>query len=78
MRQNAVLCGNGLTAIYKGHIMAVGDTHVFTGFLTPVLTQIPFQSHQLIFSHASAEVRDKNTPEQNFALTSLKHTTTRS
>ena len=36
--------------------MAVGDAHVFPGFLTPVLTQLSFQSHQLLFSHASAEV----------------------
>ena len=26
----------------KGHIMAVGDAHVFPGFLTPVLTQLFF------------------------------------
>ena len=49
--------------------MAVGDAHVFRGFLTPVLTQISFQSHQLLFSHASAEVRGGNTPERNFAST---------
>ena len=30
---------------------------VFPGFLTPVLTQLSFQSHRLLFSHASAEVR---------------------
>ena len=29
---------------------------MFPGFLTPVLTQISFQSHQLLSSHASAEV----------------------
>ena len=28
-----------------------------------------FQSHQLLFSHASAEVRDENTPERKFAST---------
>ena len=49
--------------------MAVGEEHVFPGFLTPVLTQLSFQSHQLLFSHASAEVRDKNTPERKFAST---------
>ena len=49
--------------------MAVGDAHVFPGFLTPVLTRISFQSHQLLFSHASAEVRGGNTPERNFAST---------
>ena len=47
--------------------MAVGDAHVFPGFLTPVLTQIYFQSHRLLFSHASAEARGQHTPERNFA-----------
>ena len=49
--------------------MAVGDAHVFPGFLTPVLTQLSFQSHRLPFSHASAEVRGENTPERKFAST---------
>ena len=35
--------------------MAVGDAHVFPGFLTPALTQLSFQSYRLLFSHASAE-----------------------
>ena len=45
--------------------MAVGDAYVFPGILTPVLTQFffSFQSHRLLFSHASAEVRGENTPE---------------
>ena len=47
--------------------MAVGDAYVFPGFLTPVLTQISFQSHRLLFSHTSAEMRGGNTPERNFA-----------
>ena len=42
--------------------------NVFPGFLTPVLPQISFQSHQLLFSHASAEVRGENTQERNFPL----------
>ena len=42
--------------------MAVGDAYVFPGFLTPVLTQISFQSHRLIFSHASAEARGEKAP----------------
>ena len=37
--------------------MEVGDAHVFPDFLTPVLTQISFPGHRLLFSHASAEVR---------------------
>ena len=47
--------------------MVVGDAHVFPGFLTPVLTQLSFQSHQLLFSHASAEVRGENMPQRKFA-----------
>ena len=49
--------------------MAVGDAHVFPGFLTPVLTQHSFQSHRLLFSHALAEVRGENTPVRKFAST---------
>ena len=37
--------------------MAVGDAHVFPGFLTPELTQLSFQSHRLLFSHALGAVR---------------------
>ena len=40
--------------------MAVGDAHVFPSFLAPALTQVSFQSHRLLFSHAS-EVRGENT-----------------
>ena len=49
--------------------MAVGDARGFPGFLTPVLTQLSFQSHCLLFSHASAEVRGENTPERKVAPT---------
>ena len=42
---------------------------MFPGFLTPVLTQLSFQSHRLLFSHASAEVRGKNMPKRKFAST---------
>ena len=49
--------------------MAVCDTYVFPGFLTQVLTRISFQSHQILFSHASAEVRGKNMRERNIAST---------
>ena len=44
--------------------MAVGEAHVLPGFLTPVLTQISFQSHRLLFSHALAEVRGEYTPKK--------------
>ena len=43
--------------------MVVNNAHVFPGFITLILTHISFQSHQLLFSHASAEVRGENTPE---------------
>ena len=49
--------------------MAVSETHVCPGFLTPVLPQLSFQSHRLLFSHGSAEVRGENTPERKFAST---------
>ena len=49
--------------------MEVHDAHVFPGFLTPALTQLSFQSHRLLFSHASAEVRGENTPERKFVST---------
>ena len=49
--------------------MAVGDAHAFPGFLPAILTQLSFQSHRLLFSHASAEVRAENTPERKFAST---------
>ena len=46
-------------------------THVFPGFLKPVLTNFSFQSHRLLFSHASAEVRGKSMLErmQKYAST---------
>ena len=49
--------------------MAVGDAYVFPGFLTPVLTELFFQSHRLLFSHASAKVTGDNTPEGKVAST---------
>ena len=53
--------------------MSARDAHVFPGFLTQVLTQLPFQSHRLLFSHASAEVRGENMPERKFALTGYRN-----
>ena len=49
--------------------MAVGDTYVFPSFFTPELTQLSFQSHQLLFSQASSEIGCENMPERNFAYT---------
>ena len=46
--------------------MEVGDNYVFPGFLTPVLKQLSFQSYQLFFSRAAAEVRGENKPERKF------------
>ena len=46
-------------------------THTcFLAFLMPVLTQLSFQSHQLLFLHASAEVRGKNYLERKFVSNS--------
>ena len=44
-------------------------THACFMAFSPVLTQRSFQSQQLLFSHASAEVKGENTPEKNVALT---------
>ena len=49
--------------------MAVGDVHVFPGFLTSVLTQLSFQSHQLLFSHASTEMRGEIKSQRKFVST---------
>ena len=48
--------------------MAVDYAQVFPGFLAPVKTQVSFQSHRLLFSHASAEVRGENTLERKLTL----------
>ena len=48
--------------------MVVGDTHMFPGFLTPVLTQLFFPKPPTTFPNASAEVRGENTPERKFGL----------
>ena len=50
--------------------MVVGDAHV--------LTQLSFQSHQLLFSHASAEVRGENMPEKSSPQLGIELTTTMS
>ena len=41
----------------------------FLAFFTPVLTQLTFKSHRLLFSHALAEVRGEDRPERKFAST---------
>ena len=51
--------------------MAVGDAHVFPGFLIPVLIQLPFQSYQLLFSHAS-EVRCGKFASIRYQLSTVK------
>ena len=45
------------------------DAHDFRGFLTPVITQISFLCHRLLFSHTSAEVSCEYLPERKFAST---------
>ena len=49
--------------------MVVGDTYVFPGFLTPVLTQLFLPRPLTTFPNASADVRGKNTPERKVAST---------
>ena len=41
-----------LTAKVKSWALEVGDAYLFPGFPTPVLTQMSFQSHPLLFLHA--------------------------
>ena len=55
--------------------MEVGDAHVFPAFLTPVLTQLSFQSHRPLFSHTSAEVRGENTSRKSLPQPGLELTT---
>ena len=42
---------------------------MFLSCLTPVRTQLSFQSHRQLFSRASAELRSEHTPERKFAST---------
>ena len=46
--------------------MADGDAHAFPGFLTPVLTQLSFQSHRLsdILKRRQAKIRRKEEEEE--------------
>ena len=56
--------------LYKSHACR-SDYHqntCFTSFLAPVLTQLAFQSHRLLFSHVAVEVEGEITPERKFAL----------
>ena len=56
--------------------MAVGDAHVFLGFLTPVLTQLSAQSHCLFFLHASAEAkirRKESSSQPSLELKTVNH-----
>ena len=48
--------------------MAIGDAHVFPGFLTTVVIQLLFKSHQLLYSCASAEVTGIDMPERSACL----------
>ena len=56
---NATLTGKVISCLFVMFIM-------LPGFLTPLLTQLFFQSHQLLFSHASAEMGGENMPKEIF------------
>ena len=49
--------------------MAVGDAHVFPGFLTPVLTQLFFPKPATTFLTCFSRGERRNTPERKFAST---------
>ena len=52
------------------HIMAVGDAHVFPGFLRPVLTQLFFPKPPTTFLTCFCRGEsEKNKPETKFAST---------
>ena len=44
-------------------------THMCSLAFSHQYWQLSFQTHQLLFSQASAEVRGESTPERKFALT---------
>ena len=63
----------GFNATLKAKVISWRSvTHTFPGSLTPGLTQFSFQSHRLLFSHASAEVRGKNMLKRKFASTGYR------
>ena len=71
LHQDSVCC---LTkCIFYGSIIRIWLAWCLAWFVgcfpTPALAQISFRSHRLLFSHASAEVRGKNTPVRKFAST---------
>ena len=49
--------------------MVVGDTHVFPGFLTPVLTQLFFPKSLITFLTCFCRGESENTPERKFTST---------
>ena len=61
----------GFNASLTAKVMPWGSvTHMcFLAFSHQHSHSISFQSHQLLFSHASAEVRGKNMPERKVAST---------
>ena len=58
--------------------MGVSDAHGFPSFLTSVLTQLSFQSHQLLFSFASAQVTGNSMPEKSSLQLGIEVTNTKS
>ena len=63
----------GYNATFTARVISYA--HVFPGFLTPVLTLLSFQSHQLLFSHALAVVkicRKESLPQPGLELTTTR------
>ena len=52
--------------------MAVGDAHVFPGFLTPVLTQLFFPKPPTTFLTYFNRGERENTPERKFESTGYR------
>ena len=49
--------------------MVISWRSMSPGFLTPLLTQLSFQSHRLLSSHALPQVRGENTLDRKFHST---------
>ena len=59
----------GFNATLTGHIIAVGDAHLFPGFLTPVLTQLFFPKPPTTFLSCFCRGERRKPPERKFTST---------
>ena len=67
-RRRRLICW-GLTPLQQLWSYHGGRWRICVSWLSHTSTNTFFQSHGLLFSHASADVRGENTPERKFAST---------